>query len=33
MKIDLVCFVFVSFPRVRVFRVSIDKGLPSVISL
>jgi hypothetical protein len=33
MEMDLVCYVSVSFPRVRIFRVSIDKGLPYDISL
>jgi hypothetical protein len=31
--IDLVCSVFVSVPRGRIFRVSTDKGLPYAIAL
>jgi hypothetical protein len=33
MTIDLVCYVYVFVPRVRVFKVSIDKGLSCVIAL
>jgi hypothetical protein len=33
MTIDLVCFVFIFFPRVRVFSVSTNKGFLYVISL
>jgi hypothetical protein len=31
--IDLVCSIFVSIPRVRVFKVSTDKGFPCAIAL
>jgi hypothetical protein len=33
MTIDLICSIFVSLPRVRVFMVSTDKSFPSVIYL
>jgi hypothetical protein len=33
MKIDIVWSVYVSIPRVKVFRVSIDKGFPCAIAL
>jgi hypothetical protein len=32
-EIDLVCSIFVSIPRVRVCRVSTDKGFPCAIAL
>jgi hypothetical protein len=31
MKIELVCSIFVSVPRGRIFRVSMDKGFPCAI--
>jgi hypothetical protein len=33
MTIDLVCSIIVYVPRVRVFKVSIDKGFPCAIAL
>jgi hypothetical protein len=33
MEIDLVCSIYFSIPRVRVFKGSIEKGFPFVISL
>jgi hypothetical protein len=33
MTIDLVCYFYVSIPRVKVFKVSIEKGFPCAIAL